>query len=72
MNRRQKFIFDSYYQKSINLYDTTELRWIGKTMQADSPAQEKSLRTGYFKDQPLTLYRSVIPLENPLRALYLD
>ncbi|MBX8488104.1 PoNe immunity protein domain-containing protein [Pseudomonas cichorii] len=50
MNRRQKFIFDSYYQKSINLYDETEARWVGETMQADSPAQEKSLRTGYFKE----------------------
>ncbi|MBK5396081.1 DUF1911 domain-containing protein [Pseudomonas sp. TH39(2020)] len=50
MNKRQCFIFDSYYQKSIHLYDTTESRWTGRTMQADSPGQEKALRTGYFKD----------------------
>lgn len=48
MNRRQCFIVDSYYRKSIHLYDTTESRWAG-TMQADSPDQERSLRTGYFK-----------------------
>ena len=50
MNRRQKFIFDSYYKKSISLYDSTELRWEGGSMQADSPLQEKSLRFGYFKE----------------------
>ncbi|MFJ2683067.1 PoNe immunity protein domain-containing protein [Pseudomonas sp. NPDC087342] len=49
MNRRQRFIVDSYYRKSIHLYDTTESRWAGQTMQADSPDQERSLRTGYFK-----------------------
>lgn len=49
MNRRQHFIADSYYQKSIHLYDTTESRWTG-TMQADSPDQEKALRMGYFKE----------------------
>lgn len=50
MNRRQKFLSDSYYKKSISLYDATELRWEGKAMQADSTLQEKSLRFGYFKE----------------------
>jgi hypothetical protein len=50
MNRRQRFIVDSYYRKSIHLYDTTESRWSGRTMQADSPDKEKALRMGYFKE----------------------
>ncbi|WP_426234166.1 PoNe immunity protein domain-containing protein [Pseudomonas sp. TWP3-2] len=50
MNRRQKFIFESYYNKSIGLYDGTEARWNNETMQADNPTQEKALRTGYFKE----------------------
>lgn len=69
MNRRQKFIFDSYYQKSINLYDTTELRWIGKTMQADSPAQEKSLRTGYFKDAAFNALQISYTAGEPIESL---
>lgn len=73
MNRRQKFIFDSYYQKSINLYDTTEARWIGKKMQADSPAQEKSLRTGYFKESAfnalLISYTEGEPIESLIPRL---
>ncbi|MHC8361805.1 PoNe immunity protein domain-containing protein [Pseudomonas sp. LS2P72] len=73
MNRRQKFIFDSYYQKSINLYDTTESRWIGKTMQADSPSQEKSLRTGYFKEAAfnalLISYTAGEPIESLIPRL---
>lgn len=53
MNRRQKFLSESYYKKSVALYDETESRWIGHTMQADTPEQERSLRTAYFKNATL-------------------
>lgn len=73
MNRRQKFIFDSYYQKSIKLYDETESRWENETMQADNPAQEKALRTGYFKESAfnalLISYTAGEPIETLLPRL---
>ena len=73
MNRRQKFIFDSYYQKSIKLYDETESRWENETMQADNPAQEKALGTGYFKDSAfnalLISYTAAEPIETLLPRL---
>lgn len=50
MSHRQHAFALSYYNKSIGLYDATEARWAGQTMQADSPEQERALRTGYFKE----------------------
>ncbi|WP_460099933.1 PoNe immunity protein domain-containing protein [Pseudomonas sp. H3_C08] len=50
VRKRQAFLTDSYYRKSIRLYDETESRWVGETMQADSAAEEQALRTTYFKD----------------------
>lgn len=53
MNRRQKFISEPYYRKSVALYDETEARWVGQVMRADTPEQEKSLRAAYFKNATL-------------------
>ncbi|MBC8997558.1 DUF1911 domain-containing protein [Pseudomonas sp. N40(2020)] len=50
MRKRQALLTDSYYRKSIRLYDETESRWLGQTMQADSPEEEQALRAAYFKE----------------------
>jgi len=69
MTRRQKFIYDSYYQKSIKLYDETESRWKNETMQADSPAEELALRTGYFKESAFSALLISYTAGEPIASL---